>query len=149
MAQYKQGYFKPRNPQRYKGNATDIVYRSSLELKFLMYLDSHPQVIRYASEEGFMVVTYVNPLTGRSHRYFPDMWFQKKDKNGIVKTFLVEVKPHSETLPPTKPKDARSSKRFMRQAATYAINRRKWDAAEAVCAKKGWEFKIITDRHLK
>lgn len=149
MAHYHQGYFKPRHPEKYKGNASDIVYRSGLELKFLMYLDNHPQVTRYASEESFMIVTYVNPMTGRSHRYFPDMWFEKKDKDGKLKHYLVEIKPHAQTLPPVKDKNGKISKRYMRAVATYGINMKKWEAARLICAKKGWEFKIITEKHLK
>jgi len=148
MAGYKQGYFKPKHPEKYKGRVADIVYRSSLELKVLMYLDNHPQVVRYASEESFMIVSYVNPITGRSHRYFPDIWFERKDASGKILTFLVEIKPHSQTLPPPKDKNGKISKKYLRMAATYGINMKKWEAARVSCDKKGWIFKLISERDI-
>ena len=36
----KQGYFTPQNPDKYKGDITKIIYRSSWELKFLVYCDN-------------------------------------------------------------------------------------------------------------
>ena len=38
MATYK-GFFKPKNPQKYNGDPTNIIYRSRWELKFMMYLE--------------------------------------------------------------------------------------------------------------
>ncbi len=40
-----QGYFKPKNPQKYKGDPTNIIYRSGWELKFMLYVDSHPEIL--------------------------------------------------------------------------------------------------------
>lgn len=148
MSHYKQGFFKPKNPQKYKGNPSNIVYRSSLELKFLIYLDNHPQVIKYASEEPFMIVPYINPITGKTHRYYPDMWFQKLDNKGCTITYLIEIKPFSQTQPPKITHNPKSKKNI-KAISTYAINKKKWDAAKLVCEKNGWDFKIITDRELK
>jgi hypothetical protein len=68
MSKFMQGRFKPMNPQKYKGDPSNIIYRSSWELKLLQYLDKHPQIDWYASEE--LVIPYMSPIDGRMHRYF-------------------------------------------------------------------------------
>ena len=45
------GYFKPINSFKYLGNPTNIIYRSLWEMKLMAYLDKHPDVIGWASEE--------------------------------------------------------------------------------------------------
>ena len=64
------GYFKPQNPQKYKGDPTNIVYRSGWELKLMLYLDKHEEVISWASEE--VIIPYRSPIDNRIHRYYPD-----------------------------------------------------------------------------
>jgi hypothetical protein len=43
------GKFKPKNPQKYKGNVTNIIYRSSWELRLMSYLDNHKNIISWGS----------------------------------------------------------------------------------------------------
>ena len=47
----KQGYFKPKNPEKYKGDPHNIIYRSGWEFKFFSYCDTNPSVIEYVSEK--------------------------------------------------------------------------------------------------
>ena len=42
----KQGYFRPQQPDRYMGDPSQIIYRSSWEYKFLKWLDSSPSVLK-------------------------------------------------------------------------------------------------------
>ena len=93
-----QGLFKPQNPEKYKGNHAQIVYRSSWELKFMSYLDQHPDVIYWQSEEFF--IPYRSPVDGKVHRYFPDFLVKKREKDGTVKTAIIEIKPKQQTAPP-------------------------------------------------
>ena len=79
MAAY-QGKFKPKNPSKYKGDPTNIVYRSSWELKLMMYLDTHPNVLKWGSEE--IVIPYESPVDGRMHRYFPDFFVEQINTEG-------------------------------------------------------------------
>ena len=102
MKSYK-GKFKPKNPSRYKGDPTNIIYRSSWEAKFMKYLDEHPDVIYWASEE--LVVPYRSPVDGKMHRYFPDFLVRKKDPKGVIETVLVEIKSASQTVEPVKKKN--------------------------------------------
>jgi hypothetical protein len=50
MATYK-GFFKPKNPKKYRGDPTNIIYRSGWELKLMLYLDDHKEVVSWGSEE--------------------------------------------------------------------------------------------------
>lgn len=44
MRQYYQGKYKVKNYQKYKGDPTNVIYRSSWELKFLKYCDDNDNV---------------------------------------------------------------------------------------------------------
>lgn len=107
------------------------------------WCDSSPSVIYYASEE--FQIPYVSPADGRIHRYFVDFLIKVKDKEGILKTYAVEIKPYSQTQIPKKKK---ITKRYLVEAMTYAVNQAKWKAAVEFFDKKGIEFKIITEYEL-
>ena len=134
-----QGKFRPKNTKKYLGDSNNIVYRSRWELKFMMYLDSHPNVVQWGSEE--LVIPYRSPIDNRVHRYFPD--FIVKTKKG---TMIIEVKPEAQTQPPKQRK--RVTKQYIQEVATYGINQAKWQAATEYCLDRGWTFKIITESHL-
>ena len=44
------GKFRPQNREKYKGNSSNIVYRSGWELNFMKYLDRQPEVLQWNSE---------------------------------------------------------------------------------------------------
>ena len=57
MAAPLKGKFKPKNPQKYKGNPTNIIFRSSWERDVMSWLDTKKDVIWWQSEEkcfGYM-----------------------------------------------------------------------------------------------
>ena len=85
------GKFRPKNISKYKGNSTEIFYRSGWELRFMSYLDKTPSVLKWSSEE--IVVPYKSPIDKRIHRYFPDFWIKIKKENGLTECVLIEVKP--------------------------------------------------------
>ena len=138
------GFFKPQNPAKYKGNPTSIVYRSSWELKFMSYLDKHDDVLLWESEEMF--IPYRSPVDNRIHRYFPDFIVKKRDKDGLVKTVMIEVKPESQTRPPKKP--AKMTKRYINEVYTWGVNEAKWKAANEYCLDRGWSFHVFTEKQL-
>lgn len=144
------GRFRPKNPSKYKGDPTKIIYRSSWELRFFSTLDQHPEVLWWQSEE--VVVPYVSPIDGRRHRYFPDVIVCKKDPSGKNKTMMIEIKPASQTKPPdiSKKNTAKGglSRRYLNEVKTYGINEAKWKAARNYCADRGWQFMIMTERDL-
>ncbi len=87
----------------------------------MKYLDENPMVTWWASEELF--IPYRNPIDKKMHRYFPDFVVKTKKKDGTVMTYVLEVKPEVQTK---MPKQKRKTKRYLQEAATYAINQEKW-----------------------
>jgi hypothetical protein len=80
------------------------------------------------------------------HRYFPDYLIKVKEDSGNIKTYVVEVKPKKQTLPPKQ--RSRVTKSYLHECKTYAINQAKWSAAKEWCADRMVEFKIITEEDL-
>lgn len=126
------------------GDPTNIIMRSSWETKFALWCDRNPSIVKWNSEET--VVPYICPTDNRWHRYFIDFRIQIKEKNGLLKTYLVEIKPDKQTRPPEVP--SRKTKRFLIEAATYMKNEAKWKAATQFARDRGWEFIILTENHL-
>lgn len=138
------GIFKPLNPKKYKGDPTNIIYRSSWELRFMQFLDEHKDVLRWSSEE--LVIPYRSPIDGRVRRYFPDFWVEKIDRDGKKGVTVVEIKPFKETLEPRPQK--KLTKGYLYEVKTWGINSSKWKAAESYCAERGWKFMIATEKDL-
>lgn len=146
MPAYK-GRFSPRYPEKYKGNPTNIVYRSSWELKFMGYLDKNPNVLQWASEE--VAIPYRSPLDGKWHRYFPDFIVRMRDADGKTVVKMIEIKPMSQSVPPeVRQKGQRITKKYLREVATYGINNAKWEAAKEFCADRNWEFVVLTEKNV-
>lgn len=139
-----QGYFKPKNPHKYRGDPTNIIYRSGWELKFMLYVDSHPEIIEWGSEE--FSIPYRSPIDNRIHRYFPDFYIKKKTKDGKNQTLVVEIKPLKQTIEPQK--QNKRTKRYINEVMTWGINSSKWHAAEQFCKERNWQFLILTEKEL-
>jgi hypothetical protein len=137
------GWFKPRNPQKYKGDPNGIIYRSSWELRVMKYLDDNPAVVWWASEE--LPIRYISPIDNKVHRYFPDFIVRTKRKDGQETTMVLEVKPYRQTQMPVQ---KRRTQKFINEMATYAVNQEKWKAADLFCEEHGWQFKLITEKEL-
>ena len=115
------GKYKPKNPQKYKGDYTKIVYRSMWERHCFKWCDEQSDVISWSSEE--VVVPYLYEVDKKYHRYFVDLKITFKNK----KTVLVEIKPDKETRPPKNP--GKKTKRYITEGLTYVKNMNKWKAA--------------------
>lgn len=138
------GRFKPKNPNKYVGDHTNIIYRSSWECKVMTWLDRNPDVVSWASEE--LIIPYISPVDGRWHRYFPDFLIKVRTRDGSLKTILIEVKPKKQTQEPVKKK--RITKQYINEVATWGVNQAKWKAAKEYCDDRKWEFQLITEEHL-
>ena len=139
------GYFKPKNPQKYKGDPNNVIYRSRWESLVMSKLDQHPDVIWWQSEET--VIPYRSPIDGRFHRYFVDFTVKMKDANGKLKTVLIEVKPFAQTRPPVIV-EGKKSKRYIQEVMTWGVNEAKWKAAKDYCEDRKFEFMILTEKEL-
>ena len=140
---YKGKYY-PSFPRKYKGDPTNIIYRSLWERKFMVYCDKNAKILEWGSEE--IALPYISPHDSRVHRYFPDFYIKVQENTGKIKRYLIEVKPKKQTKPPAKPK--RQTKGYIREAFEYARNQAKWKAAREYCADRMWEFKVITEQEL-
>ncbi|NBV27455.1 head completion protein [bacterium] len=143
------GKFKPNNYQKYKGDSTNIIYRSLLERKFMVYCDTNPWVLQWSSEE--IIVPYISPKDNRWHRYFPDFYMKYRDNKNNIRECLVEVKPHSQTMEPKRnlTSGGKPTRRFLTEAITWSVNQAKWKAAIDYCLDRKWEFKILTEKELR
>lgn len=133
------GKFSPRNPQKYNGDPTNIVYRSSWECKVMDTFDKRPDILSWSSEE--MAIPYVSPVDGRRHRYFPDFIVKVRTKDGTIKTMMVEVKPEKQSKPPTK--KSRVTKQYIQEVVTWGVNQAKWKAAIEYCKDRKWTFVVM------
>lgn len=138
------GKYRPINPQKYKGNPTNIIYRSLWERKFMIFCDSNPNILQWGSEE--CVIPYRSPLDGRVHRYFVDFYIKLQTKSGEIKKYLIEIKPKKQTIPPDPQK--KQTKIYKDKVLTYCKNRAKWEAAKEWCEDRRMEFLILTEDHL-
>jgi len=111
----------------------------------MKWCDTNRNVLEWWSEE--IAIPYKDPVTNKWRRYFPDFWMKVREKDGKVKSYLIEVKPKRQVEGP-KPQKKRT-KTYVTEVKTYATNRAKWDAAEEFCKDRLWEFRIVTERELK
>jgi hypothetical protein len=135
---YRQGKFYIKNEGKYRGNSRNIIYRSSWEKRIMAFFDQSSNV-EWWNSEG-MIVPYLNPIDKKMHSYFPDFIFMNKSKQ----TYMIEVKPYRETLPPSK-----KLKNYRSAAITYIINQSKWKQAQTFCEKQNWKFIVWTENEMK
>lgn len=138
------GKYIPKNREKYKGNVNNVIYRSLWELRLFKYLDSHPSILAWNSEET--VIPYRSPLDNKIHRYFIDATAIVRTKEGNIKKYLIEIKPFKQTIAPKQPKKVTAS--YKNAVYTYLINEAKWNAAKEFAKKKDYEFIILTENQL-
>jgi hypothetical protein len=132
--------FIPIFPEKYTGDPSNIIMRSSWETRFASWWDKNPSVLKWSSEET--IIPYKCPTDNRIHRYFVD--FKITVTTG--KTYLVEVKPKTQTQPPIYP--GKRTQRYLQESLAFMKNQAKWEAANEFAKDRGWEFKIITEHEL-
>ena len=138
------GKYSPKFPKKYKGDPTNIVYRSLWERTFMKYCDTNENILEWFSED--IAVPYRSPIDNKIHRYFPDFYIKVKESNGQIKKYIIEIKPKKQTVEPIPQK--RKTKGYIYEVYEYVKNQAKWKAAEEWCADKGYEFKVLTEDDL-
>jgi len=139
------GRYRPSNPSKYKGDPTNIIYRSLWERKFMVWCDKNENILEWGSEE--IVIPYVSPVDGRVHRYFPDFYIRARTRTGGIAKFIIEIKPAKQTVAPKKQR--RVTKKYLTEVKTYAVNDAKWKAAKEFCDDRKMQFLILTEKELK
>lgn len=134
MSKYAQGEYQVVNREKYVGGKLPY-YRSSWELAFCKMCDSHPNIVKWASEN--LKIPYQNPVTGKFANYVPDFMIQYIDKDGKEHVELIEIKPSTQTTM----ENARSKQ----DKIAVAVNAAKWQSAYEWCERKGIKFKVINE----
>jgi len=137
MSKYAQGFFVPKNPEKYVGTG-NIRYRSSWEMVFMQFCDNNEKVLQWASES--VQIPYRNPLTGKQTIYVPDFLVIYQSKGKKI-TELIEIKPKAQTMITEKTRSARDK-------AAIAVNTCKWQAAQIWCKRMGISFRVITENDI-
>ena len=132
--------FTPTNPQKYVGDVTNIIMRSSWETRFAHWCDKNPSIVKWNSEET--VVPYRCPTDDKIHRYFIDFKITLADG----RTYLIEIKPLKQLSQPEFP--GKRTKKYLTESFYFIKNQAKWKAAEQFAKDRGWGFKIITEKEL-
>jgi len=138
------GKFIPSNTKKYRGNPTNIIYRSLWERKFMVYCDLNENILEWGSEE--IIIPYRSPLDSRVHRYFPDFYIKVLEKNGSVQRYIIEIKPKRQCAEPKV--QSKKTKKYIYEVTEYAKNQAKWEAATDYCADRKWQFKVLTEDDL-
>jgi len=138
------GVFRPSNPEKYRGDITKIIYRSSWERKFMEFCDHNSSILLWNSEG--VVIPYISPVDGERHRYFIDFWIRMRDKHGNIVEKLIEIKPNAQRHPPKEPQ--RKTKRYFGAVKTYAVNQAKWKAAELIAEQNNMQFVVLDEYDL-
>lgn len=139
------GKFKPKNRQKYKGNAENINFRSSWEYSFMNWCDTNPRIVKWNSEE--VRIPYVASINNKRRTYNVDFWMLLDDG----KEYLVEIKPHKQTLPPPKPKinNKKAIHNYLYMKSMYDNNIDKWTAALNHAKKHNQTFIVMTEHKLR
>lgn len=152
---YDQGYYKPNNPQKYKGLDKRIIFRSGLEFKFCKYCDEKDFIVEWVSEP--FSIPYKHPFEKdedgkpKTHNYWFDFLIRKKEGNEIV-TYIVEVKPKSllvkpKPVPPTA--NVKTRRNYNEKLKTIIINRTKAAAAASYAKARNFKYMFVTEDFFK
>jgi len=163
---YSKGKYQIKNVDKYIGNLNECLYRSSWELKFMIYCDNSNDIRKWGSETAevkYFAKNDAGQLT--PHRYFPDFYIEKiNPKNPHdFNTYYLEIKPFKEykpdfiiydsdgslkILPPEK-NSRKALENWEYQVKTFEKNLIKWKAADEFCKKRNMEFKVAHEYILK
>jgi hypothetical protein len=138
MANWAQGIFTPKNPEKYVGKHAPK-YRSGWEMTFMTFCDTNKNVLYWASEA--IKIPYRSPLDGKIHQYIPDFFVVYQNKRGQQIAEMVEIKPKKQSLIESRTASAKDR-------AVVAVNHAKWASAMAYCKAQGYTFRVITEDDL-
>lgn len=138
MALGTKGKFIPKNPSKYLGDVSNIIFRSRWELTFMQFCDSNVNILQWGSEE--IKIPYVKPTTQKIHHYYPDFFIIYRNAKGETVKELIEIKPKKEAV-----LDKKSS---VYDKVAIVVNHAKWEAARQFCSRHGLSFRVLTEDSL-
>lgn len=155
---YKTGYYTLKNPEKYISDPNKIIYRSSLELKFCIYADKNPKILKWGSEIIGIPYTMYNHETRKvtNHTYYVDYYLEVLNPNSPTgtETWIIEVKPEAEykaineNKPPMKPVKCtpRALENWEYNLTMFIRNKHKWAAAQEYARNKHMIFYVATEK---
>jgi hypothetical protein len=162
---YNQGNYVPKNKDKVlKLNAQGgIFYRSGWEKKIITWLDNNVKIVKWGSECLRIPYQMTHVVNGdvriKEHSYFPDFYYEIQLSDGSIKHVVAEVKPkadYNDAIMFTEGKFQTPEKTSLKklQSLEYKFkmaqkNAEKWQTMIKWCEKKGYDFIIITEDHLK
>lgn len=136
--------FTPKHPDKYMGDANNVIIRSSWELRVFQFCDSNPNVLRWGSEE--IAIPYMKPFPGgyKPANYFPDLYVEYVDRDDNLIKELIEVKPEKFT----KASRARNATTKAFENMQYVVNMAKFTAANNWCQKNNIKFSVLSEKSI-
>lgn len=137
-----------------------IYYRSSWEKKIMFWLDNKAEIFQWGAEcleIPYQMTHFDNgDVKIKNHRYYPDFFYRMRLADGSLKEVVIEVKPQKEydmviKLTENKlvvPDGLKKLRGFEYDLKMAQKNRDKWETMIKWCNKMGYEFIIITEKHL-
>ena len=138
-------FFFPTNKNKYVGDPQHILCRSLWERRFCKYLDENIKILKWGFET--IKIPYLSPIDNKVHYYIPDFIIETENADKIKDITVIEIKPNKQTKEPT-PRRKKNNRAFIQECSTYSINISKWNTASDYCIKRGWKFKILTEKDL-
>ena len=138
--QFKSGVYRPHNVAKF--GEYKCIYRSSYELQFLKWADAHPKIIDVKYEK--VIIPYICKTDGKMHKYYVDCKITMREANSN-KTYLIEIKPFRQTLPP-KPSKRKKKSTILTENFNWLKNESKWDAAKQYCKKYDYRWCVLTEK---
>lgn len=166
-AKVLQGYYNVSNKEKYQGDPSLVIYRSSWEFALCKWCDVSPSVKRWSSEP--VQIKYYdrvsnlnetvklgldpnNPSNWKIRNYNVDFWVEIETSENVLERWFIEVKPAYQLEKPYPPKqDAKLKdiKKYNKDLETYLINEAKFAAAKSYCSKINSKFYIFTEHVLE
>jgi len=143
------GNYTPKNPEKYNGDVSDIIYRSSWEYKFCLYCDTEERILSWSCENIKIPYNVMEKDKYLMKNYIPDFWVKLKKTDGTIEEIIIEIKPQKELEEPVEPKklSIKSLRNYEYRLKTYITNLNKWESAEKYCNKRGMTFYILTEKY--
>ena len=132
------GKYTLENPDKYVGDKSNIIWRSTWERTAFKWCDRNDNIIKWNSEE--IVVKYISPVDNKFHRYYVDLFVEFK--NG--KRLLIEIKPSSQVFQPLLTK-GKHQKTILYEHQTFVVNSAKWNSAREYAKTINAEFVIFDE----
>ena len=166
-AKTKQGYYRIINKEKYIGDPSLVIYRSSWEMGFCKYCDVSPSVKRWSSEPisipywdrvskleecAKLGLDPNNPSNWEVKNYNTDFWYEVDNGKDKLEKIFVEIKPSyklKKPIPPNKEASLKEQRTFIKAAKEYLINEAKFAALKAWASQHGSVFYVFTEKTLE